>query len=99
MSSGKRPFSGNGPGGSGDESGPSGGSRKRSPPMGRASAPKAPPGGRTGTCPRCGKPAQWEGNPHRPFCSERCRMIDLGHWADGSYAIPDEKVPDKDDEE
>lgn len=30
----------------------------------------------------------WEGNPDRPFCSERCRMIDLGHWASGDYAVP-----------
>jgi len=29
----------------------------------------------------------WEGNQHRPFCSERCRQIDLGQWADGSYRI------------
>ncbi|MFI5400559.1 MAG: DNA gyrase inhibitor YacG [SAR324 cluster bacterium] len=50
-------------------------------------------------CPQCGKPARWEGNPDRPFCSERCRLIDLGQWADGGYAIPAEKVPDKDDEE
>jgi endogenous inhibitor of DNA gyrase (YacG/DUF329 family) len=50
-------------------------------------------------CPACGKPAAWEDNPSRPFCSERCRLLDLGKWADGSYAIPAEPVPDKDDEE
>jgi len=27
-------------------------------------------------------------SPCRPFCSERCRLIDLGAWADGSYSIP-----------
>jgi len=58
----------------------------------------APPGGRRIKCPQCGKPAAWEGNPSRPFCSERCRLIDLGQWADGSYAIPAEKVPDKEEE-
>jgi uncharacterized protein len=45
--------------------------------------------------------AAWEGNRFRPFCSERCRMIDLGQWADGTYALPAEKVesdPDPDDE-
>ena len=31
--------------------------------------------------------------PDFPFCCERCRLIDLGNWSDGSYAIPsDEKV-------
>ncbi|MBU3915752.1 DNA gyrase inhibitor YacG, partial [bacterium] len=33
-------------------------------------------------CPTCEKKAVWKGNPHRPFCSERCRLIDLGKWAD-----------------
>jgi len=39
-------------------------------------------------CPRCRTPVAYEGNPSRPFCSERCRLIDLGNWADGTYAIP-----------
>ncbi len=39
-------------------------------------------------CPVCKSPAPWEANPDRPFCSERCRLIDLGRWVDGSYAIP-----------
>lgn len=30
----------------------------------------------------------WDGNPHRPFCSERCRLIDLGQWADETYRVP-----------
>ena len=104
MSSGKPPISGNGHGGGDARSAP-GGSGKPAPPTERASTPaKAPAGGRqpsarTVKCPRCGQLAPWEGNPNRPFCSERCRMIDLGRWADGSYAIPDKKVPDKDDEE
>ena len=34
-----------------------------------------------------------------PFCSERCRTIDLGHWADGSYSIAGEPVPEHDDGE
>jgi hypothetical protein len=41
----------------------------------------------------------WEGNPFRPFCSERCRLLDLGQWAEGSYAIPAEPVPDKDEDQ
>lgn len=32
-------------------------------------------------------------NPFRPFCSERCRLIDLGEWASESYAIPTEDKP------
>ena len=28
------------------------------------------------------------GNPWRPFCSERCRMIDLGNWATEAYRVP-----------
>jgi len=40
------------------------------------------------TCPQCHKAATWHENPHRPFCSERCKLIDLGQWADGSYSVP-----------
>lgn len=39
-------------------------------------------------CPQCRESVAWQDNPHRPFCSERCRLIDLGRWADGSYSIP-----------
>jgi endogenous inhibitor of DNA gyrase (YacG/DUF329 family) len=38
-------------------------------------------------CPQCHQPAAWQDNPDRPFCSERCRLIDLGQWADESYRI------------
>ncbi|CAL1239162.1 DNA gyrase inhibitor YacG [Candidatus Methylocalor cossyra] len=42
-------------------------------------------------CPQCGKAVPWrESEKYRPFCSERCQLIDLGHWASGSYAIPDQ---------
>ncbi len=40
------------------------------------------------TCPLCGQPATWENNPWRPFCSERCQLIDLGTWASEQYRIP-----------
>lgn len=41
-------------------------------------------------CPRCGKDAVFApSNPFRPFCSERCRRIDLGAWADESYRVPE----------
>jgi endogenous inhibitor of DNA gyrase (YacG/DUF329 family) len=41
------------------------------------------------SCPQCGNQAKWDpGNPYRPFCSERCKLIDLGAWATESYRIP-----------
>ncbi|CAI8851910.1 DNA gyrase inhibitor YacG [Methylococcus capsulatus] len=44
-------------------------------------------------CPRCGKPVPWnETQRFRPFCSERCRLIDLGSWANEDYAIPGEPI-------
>jgi endogenous inhibitor of DNA gyrase (YacG/DUF329 family) len=47
-------------------------------------------------CPRCGKLVQWEGNEWRPFCGERCKLIDLGAWAEGEYRIPAEPAQGKD---
>jgi len=42
----------------------------------------------TMTCPTCGAAAPWQGNPHRPFCSLGCRLIDLGVWLDQGYRVP-----------
>ena len=40
-------------------------------------------------CPQCGKSAVWsEANTWRPFCSERCRLIDIGKWANDEYSVP-----------
>jgi uncharacterized protein len=44
-------------------------------------------------CPNCGKPAEWQDNPHRPFCSERCKLIDFGRWANEEYRVPAEPAP------
>ena len=44
-------------------------------------------------CPTCGKPVEWNENPYRPFCSERCKLIDLGHWVNEEYQVPGETVP------
>jgi|GEM_PF-205126 len=44
-------------------------------------------------CPGCGEKCAWQNNPHRPFCSERCRTIDLGQWATEGYAIAGKPVP------
>jgi endogenous inhibitor of DNA gyrase (YacG/DUF329 family) len=38
-------------------------------------------------CPICRKRVEWEGNPFRPFCSERCKLIDLGNWLSERYRI------------
>ena len=38
-------------------------------------------------CPQCSQQTAWQDNPSRPFCSERCQLIDLGQWADESYRI------------
>ena len=38
-------------------------------------------------CPVCRKPVAWEQAPTRPFCSERCRIKDLGAWSAESYRV------------
>ena len=38
-------------------------------------------------CPRCGKPVSFEENPYRPFCSKKCKMVDLGAWFKEEYQI------------
>lgn len=55
-------------------------------------------------CPICRTRVLWAGNPYRPFCSERCRLIDLGAWAEGKYSIEgpdleDESLPSSEDED
>ncbi len=51
-------------------------------------------------CPTCGKMSEWsENNPWRPFCSERCKLIDLGEWATEGHRIPGESHHPHDDEE
>lgn len=40
-------------------------------------------------CPTCSRLAAWsDDNPWRPFCSERCKQIDLGAWAAEKFSIP-----------
>jgi endogenous inhibitor of DNA gyrase (YacG/DUF329 family) len=51
------------------------------------------------TCPNCGKPAPWQNNPHRPFCSERCKLIDFSRWANEEYRVPAGPVPSNDEDE
>lgn len=46
---------------------------------------KVEPLRKTRPCPECGRPSVRE---HYPFCSDRCRNVDLSRWLKGSYAIP-----------
>ncbi len=50
---------------------------------------------RIAACPRCNSSSRLDdSNPWRPFCSERCKLIDLGAWFDGRHAIPAEPGDD-----
>jgi endogenous inhibitor of DNA gyrase (YacG/DUF329 family) len=62
-----------------------------------ADPPKAaaPRKGRARSCPICGKAAT---DASRPFCSERCRDVDLNRWLSNSYAIPATGDDDEDAE-
>lgn len=49
---------------------------------------------RTVSCPTCGRRTPWDPeNRWRPFCCERCKLIDLGQWADESHRIAGEPAP------
>ncbi len=56
------------------------------------------------TCPTCKNDVEWDvNNPYRPFCCERCKLIDLGAWANEEFRIPAEdadpgEFPDADNE-
>lgn len=48
-------------------------------------------------CPRCGgKSVYASSNPFRPFCSERCKNIDLGAWASEDFRLPEDTPSDDD---
>jgi endogenous inhibitor of DNA gyrase (YacG/DUF329 family) len=52
---------------------------------------------KTVACPQCGAPVAWAATSKwRPFCSERCKLIDLGDWASERYRVPVEEAPDDD---
>lgn len=49
-------------------------------------------------CPQCGKMVPWaETQAFRPFCSERCQLIDFGDWADEQHYIPGSSLDLSDD--
>jgi endogenous inhibitor of DNA gyrase (YacG/DUF329 family) len=55
------------------------------------------------SCPRCGAQVGWSTeNPYRPFCSERCKLIDLGDWAMEKYRVAvegDKDAPDGEEQD
>lgn len=50
-------------------------------------------------CPNCSKPVAWLDNPHRPFCSEHCKLVDLGRWVNNEYRVPGEPTTIRDHSE
>jgi len=50
-------------------------------------------------CPTCGKKVEWkDSNQYRPFCSLRCKQIDLGAWAEEKYVIPSSQPTDSEED-
>jgi endogenous inhibitor of DNA gyrase (YacG/DUF329 family) len=49
-------------------------------------------------CPTCGKSTNWKDNPFRPFCSERCKLVDFGRWVNEEYRVPDERPASEQEE-
>jgi endogenous inhibitor of DNA gyrase (YacG/DUF329 family) len=49
-------------------------------------------------CPICKKPVEI-GDPYMPFCSNRCRIVDLGNWASEKYVISSEIDPESEEEQ
>ncbi|MEK6333631.1 MAG: DNA gyrase inhibitor YacG [Acidobacteriota bacterium] len=43
-------------------------------------------------CPTCGKTVERQDNSSRPFCSERCQLIDFGRWTDEEYRVPGRRI-------
>lgn len=53
---------------------------------------------KTVACPTCGTAVRWEPqSKFRPFCSERCRLIDLGEWANEKYRMASEDDPNSEE--
>lgn len=46
-------------------------------------------------CPNCKKKFDYYSSEFRPFCSEKCRLIDLGQWLNESYAVPVQKLTEE----
>jgi endogenous inhibitor of DNA gyrase (YacG/DUF329 family) len=48
-------------------------------------------------CPQCGKELENSRNRYRPFCSEHCKLIDLGNWLSGTYRIAPKSIDEEED--
>jgi uncharacterized protein len=46
-------------------------------------------------CPTCKKKFKYHDSEYRPFCSEKCRLLDLGQWLSESYAVPAQKLTEE----
>ncbi|MAF48376.1 MAG: DNA gyrase inhibitor YacG [Rhodospirillales bacterium] len=61
---------------------------------------RRPDGPKKRQCPMCGQPAE---SAYRPFCSKRCKELDLGNWLNESYRVPvvetDDMDPDGEDDQ
>jgi endogenous inhibitor of DNA gyrase (YacG/DUF329 family) len=54
---------------------------------------------KTVSCPTCGKPVEWSPSQRwKPFCSERCKLIDLGAWIDERHRIPGDEANSSDED-
>ena len=63
--------------------------------MSRPDDPSSAAKPRLVSCPNCGGDSIYApSNPHRPFCGERCKKMDLGAWASESFRVPTEAPPD-----
>lgn len=62
--------------------------------------PAGPKQARIARCPKCNAAIPWSmDNPYRPFCSKRCKLIDLGQWATGAYRVPEQEPNSGSDED
>jgi len=44
-------------------------------------------------CPTCNRQIEWADNPSRPFCSERCKLLDFDRWISEDYRVPGRPLP------
>jgi endogenous inhibitor of DNA gyrase (YacG/DUF329 family) len=44
-------------------------------------------------CPTCDRQVPWQDNPFRPFCSERCKLVDFSKWVSEEYRVPGKSLP------
>lgn len=77
-----------------------GGAHRSAAPTRRAEAPYHP-GMKSYACAICARPIEYDGPlpPLYPFCSERCRLVDLGKWLRGQYAINRDLTPEEIEEQ